>query len=1427
MVDEPVPPANVEPGMETETIVDTPDERVVVERPSRGRRVAIRAAKTVAAVLIGFIVLAVAVIFGINTGPGHRFVADQIAGLKFENGMSIRVGRIEGSLYGAMVLHDLSVRDTKGEFLFSPEIHVDWRPFAYLEDHVDVRSATAQRMILRRSPVFKPTPPSDAPLLPDLDIDVGNLRIDRFVAEPPVSGIRRIMTVAGRAHIADGRAQISANGGTIAVEGKGGGDRFVAVLDAVPEKNRLDIKLDLDAPVGGLVATLGGLQQPLKAKVDGKGTWAAWNGRLDTDLGGQELSRVGITARDGTFAIKGPTRIARLFTGPTASLLGPITNLDVTAAFQKRRATLAGRIWSDAFNLTPDGVIDLSDNTFHDLKLAFMLVKPTAIAPNLSGAGLRADLTLNGAFATPAVGYDLAARRLVMNDMGLENLTARGAATVDADHIMIPVSARVARITGLDTVAGGTLTNVTLNGDLAIEGPRILSDNIRLRSDRIDAGLILVADMSKGLYTGAVNGRIDNYRLASVGVFNISTDVDLKTQGQGFALEGTVRARSTRLLNESLQTYLGGNLAASSFVRYGSDGVVRFSNVRLTAPLLRVTSGQGSWSPDGRLSLVAAGVSRQYGAVGVRVTGTIANPDAHITAEKPGLGIGLANLDARVTGAKGGYRLNATADTDYGPLRADVTLGLGAATSVQINSANLSGVDFAGRLVQTRSGPFAGQLTANGNGVGGLLRLNAEGKYQAVDFNLRAQNANFQGPANLSIGSAIIDGRAVLYDRPLVIADAQIAGVHLGALDLAAARALVDYRDGRGKAKALIEGVSGVPFRVGLNADLQPNLWRVALQGRVRGQELKTTTPARIVPTKAGYELLPTSIAFGGGSAKVAGTYGPGLKVQSRLEGIDLALVNAFVPGYGIGGRASGSLDFEQPTSTAFPRADARLTLNNFTRTSSTTVSQPVDVNFVGKLLADGGEARAVIRRRGSVIGRMVASLRPLGPGQGSWTTRLLDAPLGGGIRYNGPADTLFSFVGMAGQTLTGSVGLAADFSCRVSDPCLKGVIIGKDMVYENQLYGTRLSSMNLTGRFSGNTFELETLTAKAGGGTVAANGRVSLAAAAGYPMDLTVKLDRARLARSEALAATATGNLHLTKTAGQAALLQGELRLPETRYQIVREGAAQVPRLTGVRFKPPLGPKRITGDETAPNVASAFALIRLDLHLRAPEKLYVSGMGLESEWSADFNVTGTSAAPVLAGEVELIRGTLGFAGRSFDLDKGLVSFTGGKTIDPTVAISASDEIEDVTVTVNVGGRATNPVIDFTSSPSLPDDEVLSRILFGSSIANLSALQAVQLASSLNSLRGSGGGLNPLGKLRSAAGIDRLRILGPDEASGRGTALAAGQYITDDIYVELITDARGFTATQLEVSITKWLSVLSQAGGSGVNSLNVRIKKDY
>ena len=67
---------------------------------------------------------------------------------------------------------------------------------------------------------------------------------------------------------------------------------------------------------------------------------------------------------------------------------------------------------------------------------------------------------------------------------------------------------------------------------------------------------------------------------------------------------------------------------------------------------------------------------------------------------------------------------------------------------------------------------------------------------------------------------------------------------------------------------------------------------------------------------------------------------------------------------------------------------------------------------------------------------------------------------------------------------------------------------------------------------------------------------------------------------------------VRLSKVAGQAALLSGELRLPETRYRLVREGAAQVSQLSGVRFLPPKGRRRIKGDELPAAIAGLFDVV-------------------------------------------------------------------------------------------------------------------------------------------------------------------------------------------------------------------------------------------
>ena len=64
----------------------------------------------------------------------------------------------------------------------------------------------------------------------------------------------------------------------------------------------------------------------------------------------------------------------------------------------------------------------------------------------------------------------------------------------------------------------------------------------------------------------------------------------------------------------------------------------------------------------------------------------------------------------------------------------------------------------------------------------------------------------------------------------------------------------------------------------------------------------------------------------------------------------------------------------------------------------------------------------------------------------------------------------------------------------------------------------------------------------------------------------------------------------------------------------------------------------------------------------------------------------------------------------------------------PFLRIVASTENDGITSGVLIEGPATDPKVSFTSQPELPEEEVLAQLLFGQTLQNLSALQALQLA---------------------------------------------------------------------------------------------------
>ena len=252
-------------------------------------------------------------------------------------------------------------------------------------------------------------------------------------------------------------------------------------------------------------------------------------------------------------------------------------------------------------------------------------------------------------------------------------------------------------------------------------------------------------------------------------------------------------------------------------------------------------------------------------------------------------------------------------------------------------------------------------------------------------------------------------------------------------------------------------------------------------------------------------------------------------------------------------------------------------------------------------------------------------------------------------------------------------------------------------------------------------------------------------------------------------------------------------------------------------------GPQSRTQDTSGAPIGSW----RYMIDASAPDQVNVEGLGLDSEWAIDIALRGTADDPRIGGEARLVRGDYAFAGTRFELTRGRIAFDEDGPIDPRLDVEAEASANGTDVVIDITGSALTPEIAFSSSPPLPEEEILARLLFGGSITTLSATDALQLTAALAALQGGDGGLDPIGELRRSIGLDQLRIVAADPVIGRGTGVALGKNLGRGFYVELVTDAQGYSATQVEFQITSWLALLGTVSTIGRDSVLAEISRDY
>jgi translocation and assembly module TamB len=359
--------------------------------------------------------------------------------------------------------------------------------------------------------------------------------------------------------------------------------------------------------------------------------------------------------------------------------------------------------------------------------------------------------------------------------------------------------------------------------------------------------------------------------------------------------------------------------------------------------------------------------------------------------------------------------------------------------------------------------------------------------------------------------------------------------------------------------------------------------------------------------------------------------------------------------------------------------------------------------------------------------------------------------------------------------------------------PRLSGTASLAGAEYQDYTQGLRLHDIAADLKADGNLIRIERFQGQAGPGTIGGNGTLDVGQA-GWPVDLTITARNARPIASDMVTASLSGDLKLSGRLRQAMTLSGKLNVPRAEINVPDSFPPEV-RTLNIRRR---------GEKPPPPPPAATSLA-LDLAVNTTGPVIVRGHGIDADLGGQLQLKGSSGAPQVGGGFEMQRGTLTVAGQVLQFTTGKVSFDGSgvrNRLDPTLNFVAQTVSGGVTATLTVTGYASAPKIVLSSSPQLPQDEVLAHLLFQQSAKQLTPLQLAQIAQALAALSGISNGFDPVASIRGGLGLDRLAVSGGSGVT-TGTTVEAGKYVARNIYVGAKQGLSGGTRAQVQIDITR------------------------
>ncbi|MDO8839058.1 MAG: translocation/assembly module TamB domain-containing protein [Parvibaculum sp.] len=1346
---------------------------------------------------------------------------------------TIEIGGLDGVWPGALRLSDLSIGDEEGVWLRLASAELDWRPLALWHGELHITRLDLAGLDLMRLPdAVEAQAGNEEFELPELPSLPFALRLERFNAREMQLGA----AVAGEAidFTAQGHALLTRREDDVALSvarADGGGDHAELRyrFHAGPERGLLKLSLEEgSAARPSAVARLIGL--------DGVA-------RLAVEIDGQSLAGL----------MTGAARIdagrALVLEANAHGALGERANLTF-------RLNAEGDLVARELDFLPEARAVAASGRLTQVAADRYRIENAAFAAG--GLSVTGEAT-----ATRRAGhYDVEAAGMAD---GVEVLFAQPANAAPGPlgwRLNGDVDAALSLATIREAVLSGLGGEARFAGEARIE---LASGAVRAEGDVAAA----FADLEP-------LGQLLGQTLRGEGEATLSGFTYAEGKGSG-AL--ALRSGPVGTDDESLDRLLAQGMTAQAGLRFDDRG--GWSVAALTAVA-------GGARLDGALTVTAAGAREGTASLKIEeIAALLAGDDTRgaLTAQASlggapgaarltlkaelsggaaaGIDIATATLEADlVEGGSGPALLVLTGADGRARVATQVTLPTEGGAHFEAIEAQLFGAPLSGAVRLSpdwiASGEISGRRVALAP-LGRLAGIALEGRGEiALTLNDRAGRQDAQATLSarridIDIGATLGTGASAgeMLSLDQVEIAAALSDLH-GAAMLDARLAAGGGASGNTNFSAIAAGAQGPLDNLELTAQLDGE--RLSLRaetvsldigGRWQGDALSFETlsltlgdtsmalaaPLRIALPAGGLDVAGLALAFAGPEG--AGTLAATMRLRPRAvqltldaERMPLALLTPLLPVDATGGTMSGRVRLD----TAREEGEVALRFDAVQLTDAELDQRPAfDATLEGRWAQRRLTAAARARGVSEEPFVLNASLPLVRDPGGAWPALPARGAVSGDLGWRGPMESLMALVDLPGQRLAGDTEIALQASGDVSAPVFSGHAHLRGGRFENFATGTALRDLDI--RLDGARSEVLrfALSGRDGdSGRLTSEGTISLAADRADAIRVQTKFANLQVARRQDLTLSVSGDLALTGAAlpptKEAPLkLTGALTTTDALFIIPERLPFNVPHIAVIEVNGPdeaaeAGP----GQEEVPFPSE----LDLALTIGAPPA-QLAGRGVNALWTGDLKVTGTADDPRVNGTLRSLRGTLEFAGKTFTLSRGVVTFRGEVPPDPALDIALDYSRGAFKATIGIGGRSSMPTITLTSQPTMPQDEIIARILFEKGVGELSAMEAAQLANTAAQLSGAGGigGFGLLGQMQRALGLDVLRV---DQGASGGTTVAAGKYLREGFYVGVEQGALASdSSVKIEIDLTDNISVDTKVGQDASSGAGINWKWDY